>query len=82
MSVVLMAIVDEGRRMETHGGVGIFRIILVVQVESACLAVFSLLYTDLIWYLMIEYVVSHTILFFRNQLSLISIRVFTKSNIG
>ena len=28
ISVVSMGIVDGGRRLETHGGVGIFRIIL------------------------------------------------------
>ena len=46
MSVVLMGVVDRGRRIETHCGVGIFRIILGIQVESAYLTVCSLLHID------------------------------------
>ena len=46
MSVELMDIVDRDRGLETHGGVGIFRIIFGVQVESAYRAFCSLLNTD------------------------------------
>ena len=38
MSVVLMGVIDEGRRLETHSGVGIFGIIFGIQLELACLA--------------------------------------------
>ena len=41
-----MDVVDRGRRLETYCGVLMFRIILGIQVESACLAVCSLLNTD------------------------------------
>ena len=43
MSVVLMGLVDGGRILEIHGGVGISRIILGIQIELSCLAVSSLL---------------------------------------
>ena len=59
-----MNVFDRGRRLETHGEVGIFRIILGIQVESACLAVSSLLYIDVTDSLMIEYAVSPMMLFF------------------
>ena len=71
MSVVLMAVVDGGRRFETHGGVGIFRIIFGIQLESACLAVSSLLNTDVTDYFLLEYVIYHLI-FFCNWLVLTS----------
>ena len=40
MSVILMGVVDGRRRLETNSGVGIFRIIFGIQVESTCLAVY------------------------------------------
>ena len=46
MSVVLIGVVDGGRRLETRCGVGIFRIILGIQIKSACLAACSLLNVD------------------------------------
>ena len=64
MSVVLIVIIDGGRRLVTHCGVDIFRIFFGIQVESACLAVCSLLNTDVTDSLMLEHVVSPTILFF------------------
>ena len=51
-----MGVVDGGRRFETHYGVGRFIIILGIQVESSCLAVCSLLYTDVTDSLMVDYV--------------------------
>ena len=51
---------------ETHGGVGIFRIILGIQVESACLAVYSLLNKDITDSLMIEHMGSPRMLFSHN----------------
>ena len=39
MSVVLMFVVDGGRRLKTHSGVEIFRAILEIKVELACLTV-------------------------------------------
>ena len=56
MSVVLMSVADGGRRLETHGGVGIFRIILGVHIESSCLSVCSLLNTYITDSLMMEHV--------------------------
>ena len=64
MSVLLMGFIDEGRRLETHDGVGIFIMILGIQVESAYLVVCSLLNTDVTDLLMIEYLVSPTMFFF------------------
>ena len=64
MSVVLMSVVNGGRRLETHGRVVILRIILGIQIESVYLVVYSLLNTDVTDSLMLEHVVSPTILFF------------------
>ena len=66
MSVVLMGIVDMGRRLDTYGGVGIFKIIFEIQVESACLAAFSLSSIDVTELLMMEQVVCSTLLLFFN----------------
>ena len=49
-----MCVVNGGRRLETHGGVGIFRIIYEIQVESVCLAVCSLLDIDAAHSLIVE----------------------------
>ena len=68
--VVLMVVFNGGRRPETHGVVEIFRIILGIQVEATCLAVFSLLNTYVIDSLMMEHVVSPTMLLFCNRLLL------------
>ena len=51
-----MGVVDGGRRLETHSGVGISRIIFEIQVESACLAVCSLLHIDVTDSLMMDQV--------------------------
>ena len=61
-----MNVVDGGKRLETHYGVVIFRIIFGVQVESAYLAVCSLLNTDVTNSLLLEYVVSPTMFLFCN----------------
>ena len=66
MAIVLMTIFDGGRRLEIHGGVEMFRIFLGIQVKSACLAVCSLLNTNITDSLMPDYVVSPTIFFFSN----------------
>ena len=70
MSVVLMGVVDGSRRLETHSGVGIFRIIFGIQVESACLAVCSFLNIDATNSLMTEQVVCLNFLLFCNRLLL------------
>ena len=49
-----MVVVDGGRRLKPHSGVGIFRIIFGIQVESACLVVCSLLNIDITDLLMTE----------------------------
>ena len=70
MSVVLMGVVEGGRRLDTHSGVGIFRIIFGIQVESACLAVCSLLNIDVTDSLMIDQVICLKLLLICNQLLL------------
>ena len=57
MSVVLVGVVKGGRRLETYSGVGIFERIFGIQVESASLAVCSLLNIDVTDSLMMEQVV-------------------------
>ena len=64
MSVVLISDIDGSRGLETYGRLGVFRIILGIQVESACLAVCSLLNTDITGCLMIDHGVSPTIFLF------------------
>ena len=54
MSVVLMGVADGVRILETYDGVGIFRIIFGIQVESARLSVYSLLNIDVTNSLMME----------------------------
>ena len=73
MSVVLMGVVDGGSRLETHGGVGIFRITFGIQVESAYLAFCSLLNIDVTNLLMMEQMVCPKLLLFRKQLLLTSL---------
>ena len=68
MSVVLMGVVDGGRSLKTYGGVGIFKIIFGIQVESSCLAVCSLLNIDVADSLMMEQVVCLKLLLICNQL--------------
>ena len=46
--MVLMGVVGGSKILERHCGVGIFRIILGIQVELACLVFYSLLYSDVI----------------------------------
>ena len=46
VSVWLVDVDDGSRRLETYAGVGVFIMILGIQIESACWAVYSLLYTD------------------------------------
>ena len=62
-----MGFVDGGRRLETHYGVGILRIILGIQVKSVCLVVCSLLNIDVTNSLMMEQVVCPKLLFFVND---------------
>ena len=68
-----MGVVDGGRRLEAHDGVGIFRIILGIQVELACLAVCSLLSIDVTDSLMTEQVVCTILLLFCKQMLLTSL---------
>ena len=70
MSVVLTDVVNGGKRLETHSGVGIFRIIFGIQVESACLAVCSFLNIDVTDSLMMEQVVCLKLLLICNRLLL------------
>ena len=73
MSVVLIGVTDGGRRLETHNGVGIFRLIFGIQVESVCLALCSLLNIDVADSLMMEKAVCTKLLLFCNQLLLTSL---------
>ena len=75
MSVVLMGVVDGGRRLETHSVVRIFRIIFGIQVESTCLAFFSLLNIDVTDSLIMEQVVCRKLLLICNQLFLTPLEV-------
>ena len=59
-----MAVVDGSRKLEIYGRVGILRIIFGIHVESACLAVCSLFNTNINDFLMLEHIVSPTMLFF------------------
>ena len=65
-----MGVVDGVRRLKTHCGVGIFRLIFGIQVESACLAVYSLSNIDVTDSLMMEQVVYLKSLLICNQLLL------------
>ena len=56
----------EGRRLEAHYGVGVFRTILGIQVESVCLVVCSLLHRDVTESLTIEQVACPTLLLLCN----------------
>ena len=56
MSVLLLGVVDGGRRLETLSVVGIFRIIFGIQVELACLSVCSFLNIDVTDSLMMDQV--------------------------
>ena len=64
MAVVVIGVVDGGRRLETYGGVGIFRIIFGILVESAYLAVYNLLNIDVTDSLMMEQLVCPRLLLF------------------
>ena len=70
MSVVLMDVVDGDKRLETHSGVGIFRVIFGIRVESACLAFCSLLNIDVNDSLMMDQVVFLKLSLICNQLLL------------
>ena len=70
MAVVLMGVVDGGRRLETHSGVGIFRIIFGIQVQSACLAGCSFSNIDITDSLMMEKVLCLKLLLICNRLLL------------
>ena len=70
MLVVLLGVIDGGRRFKTHGGVGIFRIIFGIQIESAYLAVCRLLNIDVSDSLMMEQVVYLKLLLICNWLLL------------
>ena len=63
-----MGVVDERRRLDTYFGVVIFRIILGIQVESACLAVCSLLNIDVTDSLMMDQVICTKMLLFYRML--------------
>ena len=62
MSVVLIGMIEGGRRLDTYSGVGIFIIIFGIQVESVPLAVCSLLNIDVTNSLIMEQVVCLTLL--------------------
>ena len=64
ISVVFISVIGRGRGLEAHGEVGVFIIILGIQVESECLSVCSLLNKDVTDYFMVEHVVSPTFLNF------------------
>ena len=68
----MLTVIDEDKRLETHGGVLIFRIIFGIQVESLCLATYILLNIDITDSLLIKHAVSHTISYVGNQLLLTS----------
>ena len=58
-----MGVVDGGRSLKQHGGVEIFKIILGIQIESSCLAGFSLLNIYITDSLMMEQMVCLKLLF-------------------
>ena len=64
MAVVLLAVVDRDKRLETYGELEIFRTFLGIQVESACLSVCSLSNIDVTNSLMLEHVDYPIMLFF------------------
>ena len=52
-----MGVVEGGRRIDTHSGAGIFRIIFGIQVESASLVICSFMNIDVTDSFMMEQVV-------------------------
>ena len=65
-----MGVVDEGRRLETHSELGIFRTTFRIEVESECLYIYSFLNIDVTDSLMMEQVVCLKLLLICNQLLL------------
>ena len=63
-----MDIIDGGRKLETHNGVGICRIIVGIQVDSAYPTVCILSYIDVTDSLMMEQVVCLKLLLICDQL--------------